>query len=330
MIAALIIGLAIQSLIGIIQYSFNFNFGTQILGEVTQEQTDYTSLATYRGGGFTNRVGGLIGHPNLYAIYLAMLLPIGLSILFSDIKTFYKFLISITISMGIVSLVLTLSRSGWLSFSIAFIFLMGISFIDKRFRRKYVFARFSTIVLICILALTFSGPILKRINNSDEGAVSFRWEFMQVALDMVMDKPILGFGLNSFVWQMPSYTKYKTYKGNIDRFGENLPVVHNIYLLIWAEQGTVGLALYLIFYFQLLRIAWQGLTTYSQPFLSMVNLGCLGGLLALMVDGMASFFIRNGNCGRIFIIVAGLIVAIRWWHFQNTQTRLAPFNFKYN
>jgi len=320
-VAALMIGIFLQGIAALAQYGFDFNFGAQILGESTKEGTEYLSRATYRGGGFTNRVGGLFGHPNLLSIYLAMLLPIGLSVLFSGIKPIYKYLTAIIVVIGVIALVLTLSRSGWLSFSIAFVTLMIVSYLDQRLRNKYVFSRILSIIAIFILAIALSGPIMKRLTQSDPGAVSFRWEYMGVAMNMVKEKPILGFGLNSFVWQMPPYSDYKTYEGVRNRFGEVLPVVHNIYLLIWAEQGTVGLVLYLLFYFHLLRIAKIGLTIYKEPFLAMVNLGCFAGLLALMVDGMASFFIRSGNGGRMFFIVAALVVAIRWWHFDNIQNR---------
>jgi hypothetical protein len=68
-----------------------------------------------------------------------------------------------------------------------------------------------------------------------------------------------------------------------------------------------------------MRTAWRGLFVYKQQFLAMVNLGCFAGLIALMIDGMASFFIRNGNCGRIFFIVAALVIAIQWWHYDNER-----------
>ncbi|MFK8049357.1 MAG: O-antigen ligase family protein [Halioglobus sp.] len=319
-IAALMIGVAFQSMVALLQYTLDINFGAQILGEVTEAQTEFTSIATYRGG-FTNRVGGMIGHPNLLSIYLAMLMPIGISILFSNVKPLYKFLIIVTVLMGAASLVLTLSRSGWISFALAFMLLMGISFLHPELRRRYIFGRLFTIIFIVLVAMALSGPIVKRLTQSDGNAISFRWEFMEVATDMALDKPLLGFGLNSFVWHMPPYTDYKTYQGVIDKFGDDLPVVHNIYLLVLSEQGIIGLILFLGFNAHLMLIAWRGLRTYSHPFLAMISVGSMAGMLALSADGMASFFIRNANCGRVFFIVAALVVAVQWWHTENNQNR---------
>lgn len=324
MVAALMVAVAIQSVIGIIQYAFNLNLGAQILGEVTVEQTEFTSKATYLGGEFTNRIGGLIGHPNLLAIFLAMLLPIGLAIIFSGIKPYYKACILGIVTLGAIDLVLTLSRSGWIAFGAALGTLMLISFILPGFRKKYIFERILTIIAVIAVTLSLSGPIMKRINRSDVGAVDFRWEWMEVAVNMAKDKPVLGFGLNSFVWFMPAYTPYKTYQGVIERYGDqsHLPVVHNIYLLVLAEQGIIGFIFFMGFNIHLALISLYGLRQYKQPFLAMVNLGCLAGLVALALDGLASFFIRNDNCGRVFFIVAALIVAIHYWHKDNITNRI--------
>ena len=320
-VAALMISVALQSIIALLQYSLNLNLGAQILGEVTEAAAEYTSRATYGNNaqGFTYRVGGLIGHPNLLAIFLAMLMPIGITTLFSGIKPKYKFLIAITVLMGIAALVLTLSRSGWIAFMLAFVTLMSVSFTHPKLKRKYVFARLFIIVSIVVMVAALSGPIYKRLTQSDSGAVSFRWEFMEIALEMAVDKPLLGHGLNSFVWHMPPYTIWQSLAGVQNNFDSiaDWPVVHNIYLLVWSEQGTLGLILFLGFYFHLMRIALRGIRTYKEPFLATVNLGCFAGLIALGLDGLASFFIRNGNCGRVFFIVAALVVAIQWWHREN-------------
>ena len=324
-VAALMVAVAIQCLVGLLQFTFDLNLGAQVLGEAARETTEATSRATYFADGAfgrgesVHRISGLIGHPNLLAVFLAILLPIGISILFSNISPIYKAGVSVVIVIGLISLVLTLSRSGWISFGVGLTALMFMSFVLPNVRGRFVFERMLAVLVFVVIIVALSGPIIKRISHSDEGAVNFRWQWMGIATEMALDKPVFGHGLNSFVWFMPPYTPEKTYIGLIRKYGsqEVLPVVHNIYLLVWAEQGTLGLIVYLAFYFHLMRIAWRGLSAYQQSFLAMVNLGCLIGLLALAVDGLASFFIRNDNCGRVFFLVAALVVAIQYWHKNN-------------
>ena len=68
---------------------------------------------------------------------------------------------------------------------------------------------------------------------------------MGIAWEMIKAKPILGFGLNTFTFKAPPYSQYGTPGAVMEVFGLDLPVVHNIYLITWAEQGTIGLLLFL-------------------------------------------------------------------------------------
>ena len=173
-----------------------------------------------------------------------------------------------------------------------------------------------------VLTFLLSGPIIKRIFQSDPGAVNFRWEWMEVAWNMILAKPILGFGLNTFVFVAPPYTQYGTTQAVMDEYGKALPVVHNIYLLVWSEQGTIGFLLFMALNIYLLILGWRNTKYFDSDVLYMINAGCVAGLMALAVDGMSSFFIRVEGPGRVFILVAALIVAIHYWHQANSQPRI--------
>lgn len=322
--AALMVGLAFQSAIGLAQYLTGAPLGLEFLGEESQAGVDYTSLATYleespiAGTAFTYRVGSLFGHPNLFSVYLAMLIPIALAMLFTKMALPSKIVVATVIFVGLVALVLTLSRSGWIAFALAFVSLLVLTFVHPTPRYKFLFVRFSMISGTALMGVALAGPIVKRIFRSDPGAVSFRWDYMKIAWDMILDKPVFGHGLNTFVFNMVPYTPEKSYIKLMDAFGEILPVVHNIYLLVWAEQGTIGFLIFMAMYFYLLKLSWSNFRYFRDEALYMINLGCLCALIGLAADGLASFFIRNGAPGRVFIIIAGLIVAIYYWNRDNS------------
>jgi len=316
---ALMIGLALQCLIGLSQFLFDANLGVAILGEAPQEQVEFTSRATYQTGEFTRRIGALFGHPNLLAIYLAMMLPIGIAMLLTRMYPPYKAILGGIILMGLVALVLTLSRSGWISFAVAFITLMSLSFVNPAVRHKFLFIKVTMLASVVTVVLLLSGPIMKRIFESGGGAVDFRWEWMSVSWEMIKAKPIFGFGLNTFVFHAPEYTDYGSAGAVMEEFGTSLPVVHNIYLLVWSEQGTIGLLFYLALNAYLLILGWRNTKYSNNEMLYMINVGCMAGLMAHAVDGITSFFLRNPAPGRIFFIVAGLIVAIYYWNRENAH-----------
>jgi ABC-type transport system involved in cytochrome bd biosynthesis fused ATPase/permease subunit len=49
----------------------------------------------------------------------------------------------------------------------------------------------------------------------------------------------------------------------------------------------------------------------------MINIGALCGLVAISVDGMASYYLRTPAPARVFWIVVALVVAIWYWNRLN-------------
>ena len=60
------------------------------------------------------------------------------------------------------------------------------------------------------------------------------------------------------------------------------------------------------------------MSTYLELFFKIaVNMGAFCGIVSLLVDGMASFFIRVPAPNRVFWIVVALIVGINYWNKRN-------------
>ncbi len=70
----------------------------------------------------------------------------------------------------------------------------------------------------------------------------------KVALLMIQDHPWMGVGYNNYLLALPHYTKGAV----VDTI-----MVHNIYLLIAAEMGLIGLAVFLVFCGVVLYRGWQ-------------------------------------------------------------------------
>ncbi len=320
-LGALTVGVALQGFIGIIQYVFRVDLHLQALGEATQEAINIVSKATYVQGAGTYRISSLLGHPNFLAAFMAMILPILIACLFGKMKWSYKVVIAISAAMGAASMIFTLSRAGWVAFAIAFTFLITMSFYHFKMRRRFLFARIMLIASVVVLVAAFSGPIIKRITESHPGAVDFRHEWNDIAWKMVEQKPVLGFGLNSFVYHMIPYSKYKTLENMQDKLGDVLPVVHNIYLLTWSEQGTLGMLFFIGLHLHVFRLGMRNANFYEDRMLFMMNLGCLSGFVAIMADGLVSFFIRHPPCARVYWIVIAMITAINYWYRENHLKR---------
>jgi O-antigen ligase len=307
--AALLVGAGLEAIIGLAQFVLDHNLGLYALGESQAAVIEYGSSQSFGGETFF-RVGALLGHPNLFGAYLALLIPIGMALLFGPIRPRLKILLVGVVALGGLALIATLSRSSWLSFGIAFVSLLVLSFVHPNLRRRYLMARLAAILSLAIALMLMSGVIGRRLAESDPGAVNFRWEWMGVAWNMVEEHPLLGFGLNTFIYNLPGRTRFGGVEVLNFEFGSEWPVVHNIYLIIWSEQGTIGFLFFLGLNLYLLRTGFRSLRQTGEDTLFTLAAGCLSGLVAIINDGFASFFLRVPPGGRVFSVVAAMIVAI--------------------
>ncbi len=81
--------------------------------------------------------------------------------------------------------------------------------------------------------------------SAREQAVSLRAFYNQTAFSIIKEHPFLGIGLGNFVWEIKQLL-------HLLASWLHQPV-HNIYLLIASETGLIGLVLFLVFIFELLK-----------------------------------------------------------------------------
>ncbi len=290
-IVAICCGIVMQCVITDIQWFFKANLHLQFLGEPAAVATTAATKGVYLGTVDIYRAGGLFEHPNLLAGYLAMLLPICIALLFSRVGPLAKAALAGVVVLGMVALVITLSRSGWISFAAGFGVLFLFSMLHQKLRLRYVLVRVLVIITIVAALGLASGDIIRRFTESDPGAVQFRWDMVYAAFDMVMNHPVLGVGLNTFVAHFPEYANPPGREAVTAKFGDLWPIVHNSYLVTWSEQGSLGFACLVGLY---LSILWTGIRTSRYMLddrLFAINLGACCGVVAIMVDGISSFFI---------------------------------------
>ncbi len=319
---ALAAGVALNVLIAFLQFALRRDLGLQALGEPAADATLGANYGVYLSAGSAYRVGALMGHPNLLAAYLALLLPVFIGQLFAKYQGGTKLLFGVLAGLGCGALVLTLSRSGRASFALAMMGLMAVVFIHPALRFRKTNLKLAMVTIGVLVALLAADTVIRRFTMSDPGATDFRGEWVGIAWDMVKQKPLTGFGLNTFSYEFAPFSKDSVatlYK----KFGAVWPVVHNIYMLTWAEQGTLGLMLFLGMHVNILIISIRNASKMYNERLFMLSVGCACGVLAVMLDGFSSFFMRVPASGRIFWIVMGLIVACQHWNQRNAYLRQA-------
>jgi putative inorganic carbon (hco3(-)) transporter len=189
-------------------------------------------------------------------------------------------------------------------------------------RRVFMFARASIVALAVVVAVAMSPMIVQRIYESDPNALDVRLEWFEIARKMVVDKPVLGVGLNNYVFRQLGYGKESGPDEMNARYGNFWPVVHSTWAVTWAEQGTLGFMLFVAMHVAIIAVGVANLRI-RDPMLHAIGAGLLAGILALMVDGVGSFFIRMDQQARVFWIVVGLLLAVGYWRVANEESRVA-------
>jgi len=239
-----------QSLVGFLQFKFQRSVGLWVLGEPVG--TVFTKgLATVRiAGGTLLRAFGTMPHANIYAAFLVIgLIAIFYFYLCTERREFGKrALISVAIFFIALALVLTFSRSGWITAGVATLAFLFWGVANKNYRPQTL--KLAVVLVTCFLLLvtSFGWAIFPRAHLSmRDSSISNRYIFNLVGLEIIKDHP-LGVGIGNQLQYAIDNGLYL--KHGLTKFYSWQPI-HNIYLLIASEIGIAGLLSFIIFLFLL-------------------------------------------------------------------------------
>lgn len=316
--AALMVGVVIQASAGLIQYVMGATLGLEVLGEISETTAAQLAINSVRSQ-TVFRVSAFMYHPNLFGMYLATLLPLIIGVFLVKTNKVLKSCLFVSAFLGMAALIATLSRSSWLSFAVAFTMLMCLMIFHPGLRQRSLLAVVIISLAMCIACAPFAGNIISRITTSRSDAMLGREEYKRDARKMIKVKPWLGWGLNSYVYAMPPFSRYGARE--VTRwYGDWLPPVHNIYYLWWAETGIIGLGVHLALWAGIIRMGIRNFCLRNELMFT-INAACLSAMMAFIVDGFFSFTLRVNGTLRVFWVLAGIIMAIHYWHLQQVKNR---------
>lgn len=264
----LIAGLILESLIACAQHASGGLLGLEALGERSEPKLKELSAGTIF------RIGGTLGNPNFLGGYLAAVLPVTWALTQAKLRWATRLVIVGASVLGTIVLVLTLSRSAWLSAALACLMLVGWLLINRQARPRIGGALIITLILGA--TLTFLTPLIAaRLLEDDGGAAASRLGQVRVAWSVVTSHPILGVGLNNYEMVV---NRYETQTHVADERARGIVVptadrLHNIYLLMVAETGWMSVVWLGWFLWIVARRAWQRIIKGQDELVRLVLLG---------------------------------------------------------
>ena len=247
------------------------------------------SVVQFADGLRVLRAYGTTPHPNILGGFALFSLLGPISLFLVNKKPNYVALI--LLSLGIIVIGLTFSRSAWLGLIVVFGFLILKS---NHFNRKLLFLLIASSLLAFLLTLyPLRDLVFTRVSGSpietEQLSRNGRSWLSQQGFDTLRQNPLTGVGIGAFVISLSNHALE----------GAPIEPVHNILLLAGTELGIVGMLLMLIFF---LSIAWNMIKARSPKSI------LAGAILAgLGIIGLFDHYLWSLAPGRaMFALALGL------------------------
>jgi O-antigen ligase len=274
---AMVITAFIQSILAIYQFLSQSVLGNKWLGMSSQIpfQGGVSVIETETGRWL--RAYGSLPHPNMLGGFLVVSLLLLIGLAFISKKRIEKIFILIGFIVINVALFLTFSRESWIALvlAISFLFYIILKSQNKELKAILVNLLLVSLTVTGLFSLFFKDELLTRIEatgrleiKSTEERVSYYDQAYKLIGKNLVDKKdwFKGLGIGSYTLAV-----HEELDRNLKPW-EYQPV-HNVYVLMLAELGIEGMAVFLFLIYKILKeVQMHRLITQKEIIISAADL----------------------------------------------------------
>lgn len=242
------------------------------------------------------RIYGTMENPNLLAGFLVAAISLVAGEGLTCKRGRRRWLLWGTVLIMGSALVLTYSRSAWLSVLVV-VLLFGVIY-----NRRLLWL-FLLLPAVVVGAHDTVAERLLSILNPTDTSCTLRLALWESTWAMILDHPWLGIGWGAYWLVYPAYDFF---------IGDNSVKIvhaHNMYLNIAAEIGIPGLLLFLWIMAGHIIYAWRLWHRLPPGWRRGLVLGLMGALVSLAVSGFADYIMFNIQVAMLFWLLNALVVA---------------------
>jgi O-antigen ligase len=258
-----VLGAGLLALVGVLQWAFGRN------------------LITVDG---VWRVRGFYGSPNNLALYLGRVLPLGVALGVWGHRRQRRWLYGLAAAAMLAGILLSYSRGAWLlGVPASLLFLAAM-----RGRRSLTIAAGALLLAAALVLLVAGSGRLTSLLDASEGTTFFRLQLWQSSWAMIRDHPILGVGLDNFLYH------YRTHYVLPTAWEEfNLSHPHNVVFDFWLRLGLPGLIVFVWLLAAFFRQGWLAYRRLTGGDEQLLILGLLAGMVNVLAHGLVdnAFFL---------------------------------------
>ncbi len=255
-------------------------------------------------GGAAGSLTSIYGNHNHIAGYLEMAIPLLLGLFLTQSQRGLNlFLMLYALVVLISAHLLTLSRGGWLSLVLSFLFMGIILLTQKSFRsKKTLLTTFVALIFVVFLVLVSTNIVERIMTVTDQETVvglngrSIAWDG---TVEMIKDNWLLGSGPGTYATIFSQYQP----PGITARFF----YAHNDYLHYTAEIGLPLLIIMGWFLYVLFRTGFKKIKDPSRHTWG-VTLGAMTGIIAILVHSIIDFNLHFPANAILFVTLVALVI----------------------
>jgi len=208
------------------------------LADFTQKKEGLLTTA-YSGKG---RAQGLYSDAGFHAHAMVIFFGLAVPWIFYARSGKMKILTSILVTCYVVNVIGTGARVGWVSLGCAFF--MFLCLFKHRFKYSLWVISFTLLIVIFLASSLIPFiPTFERFHLKGDWSWSWRKDTYRQSIEMVRDHPFLGVGTGNYLTE---YHNYLSVRPRLSR--QTFGWLHNSYFQIWAENGTIGLFVFIFFF----------------------------------------------------------------------------------
>jgi putative inorganic carbon (hco3(-)) transporter len=264
----------------------------------------------FTSGGFS-RYQGTFSQPNPFAIYLTMLIVMGVALL-PYLKVRVRIMMLVLIAASVFCLYHTFTRSAWVA---AVIGVVAVAIIG---RRKMLGAALFACLVVGLLAVptisqrfvdlaSVAGGSTVNTQGNTSNSIQWRFSYWTEVLPLANDNPITGIGL-----RMSSFLTTQAKEP------------HNDFLRAYVETGIIGVIAYLALLTSMVLVARQSLKEAGPGFDHSIAVGFAGCVIAFVLISIVSNVITEVIVLWYYIAFAAAAYAVTKFPASERETEPQP------
>lgn len=271
-----------------------------------------------------------------YGVFIVMVLPFTYILrLHTRKQSIHRLILDIVIILFLLGIYFSYTRGAWLAIP----FMLVVIYSVKRRLLRYLFPLgvLAGILFFVYLAqdykyLKYAPQFENTIYHEDLGdhlSATFEGKDMSTmerfhrwiaAFRLFRENPIAGIGPNTFVEKYKSYTSpnFETYISE----NEEKSTVHNYFILVLAEQGSVGFFILLLLVGSYFIYGERKYHTIKDPYFQKLYLACLLCGASFWLNNLFSDLLEANKVAPLWFFTIAWMIKIQQWDNKKTANSI--------